>query len=169
MSLMQWPAIIRNNKRPVLHRQANLHGVHFDVWDRALDIIGMIEKAGPAAARPDGMTGRPKSRFDQCPARYSLQMVDHLLRGVFVFTDNQVHVIGHNSAGVTGVPLLRDDVAKCTHDTFNCIITNLQQPMPENRSGLFIKRSHITRRRLDVLAAMVHVAKISNSIPPDRV
>ncbi len=104
---MQRPSIMLRHEIPFLPGQASFDRIILDVLNRPTDTIGRIQKHLASWPSPRGMI-RIANLFiaQKSPARL-LQICDHHLGRVLVFADQDMHVIGHDAAGVASVFLAR--------------------------------------------------------------
>lgn len=72
----------------------------------------MVEEDFPTWATPNGMIFGSKAERAKPQAAGILEVGDHLLGKVFVLADQEVNVIRHDGAGVTGISIVLDDVSE---------------------------------------------------------
>src|SRR2546423_641000 len=68
-----------------------------------------------------------------------LQVLDHLLGGVLVFSNDEMNVIAHDRACVTCVTKLLDRIGKSNCDALNRVRRKLQQGMFEELRCRFVE------------------------------
>lgn len=91
---------------------AHLDGIVLDIANGALDVFSIIEEDLPAWAAPYGVAVFSETTLMQEFTTCDLQMAEHFLGLMLVFTDQHVDVIGHDGAGVAGVSLAGDFICK---------------------------------------------------------
>ncbi len=157
---MEWPIIIRQNKRPRLLRQSLLHRITFNIPNPRPDLVRSIQKHFPTALRPNWMfVGHNAALHDQ-RSRIILQIIDHRLSIVLVFTNHQVRMIRHDRTCVTGVLMFADRTTErlCDHRPLLSVEPNHGKPQ-QLFSG-FIELANFASRRLHSLAPQVNFAQL---------
>src|SRR5205085_9122993 len=110
----QRPVVVVLHEEPVLRGKADLDRVPFDVADGPSHIIRVVEEYFPALPRRPGWMVPP--RLDQFLSTDPNEVFDHLLGAVPVLPDQDVNVVRHDCAGVTGGALTLDHFAKRFRD-----------------------------------------------------
>src|SRR5580692_1058524 len=113
MSRMQRPAVVGCDEWPCLRWQSDRTRVVLDVTNSPPNLVGMVEEHFPAAAsNPGRMRLCSFAPFDQPVSAGEHQVGRHVLCQMLVLANENVHVIGHDRAGIASVTLFVDNAAK---------------------------------------------------------
>src|SRR5215510_484955 len=114
----------------------------------------MIEEdLPPAAGQPRRMVDRTVVSRAEASATRLFQSLDHFLRLVLVFADQDVDVVRHDRASVAGVSPLLDHPAECQSNLCASGLVEGEQGMLENFGSLLVESANLVTRRLDGFAA----------------
>src|SRR5262245_518923 len=102
------------------------------------------------------------NRSDERAAASGLKCRDHFLRVMAMLADQNVNVIVHDRAGVTGVVVLLDRNCKRSSQRFDVSVLEREQLKLQHLLGLFVKSLQVSISRLDLLAAIVEGAEFRN-------
>jgi hypothetical protein len=109
-----------------------------------------------------------KLPLDQSSAAALFEGIDHRLGGVLVLAQKNVDVVGHDRAGVAGVPLRRDHLGEGFADLPALFLAKGQQRMSEQKPRLLIEVPHLCGGRLDFLASVMKLAQLGEDVLADR-
>src|SRR4051812_17100374 len=115
MTRMKRPTIVGNcYEWPFLWWQSNLDRVLLDVPNRPPHIVRMVEKNLPSpAAGPRPLETPATFSLLKKQMTCALEIDNHLFRQMFMFSDQQVEMVRHDRACVTGIPAVAEDIANC--------------------------------------------------------
>ncbi len=119
MPLVQGPTVVFGDECPVLRGHSAIERVLADVANCPANVVGMVQEYLPSRLGPDWMIRRPETGRAKPQAGGLLKILDHLLSFVPVFADQQMNVIRHDCAGVTGVPIFAHRLGECVGDCAN--------------------------------------------------
>ena len=140
MAGIQRPFIIFRHKWPVLDRHVVRRWIVPDVFDGSTDFVGVIEEGFPAAGfGPDGMVLWEMRDGAKPQAAGFLEIFDHFLSLVFVFSNQNMNVIGQDGTGITCVFMLCYGVRKTCCDQLDGVYIQLDQRKFQNFGRCFVK------------------------------
>src|SRR5215831_19126907 len=148
---MKRPTIVWSFEVALLDGPSVRDRVVFDVTDGSTNFIRMINEDLPPAVNPHGMIERAKTISAKPQAAVMLQVLDHLLRLMPKFPDDQVHMIAKDRTRVARVFESLDGVRKSARNTDDRVLIQLKERMLQDASCGAVKGPNVTRCWLDPL------------------
>ncbi len=158
MPRVQRPSVVLAHEVPVLARQPDRVGVSLDVSDGTPNLFRMVEEHFPPAADgPHRMRWQSSTRSDQTLPAAFLQGFAHLFGAVLVFAHDQMDVVRHDRAGVTGVALSLNDFLKGSRRLDARRLVEDQCGMSKDVGCLLVELPDRCADRLNALASVVQL------------